>query len=345
MESVNAQPSFDALDLALIQALRIDGRATFSRLGQVLDVSDQTVVRRYRRLRGEGLLRVVGMSSGVRVGLFESWLRMRCAPSAALPVARALARRPDIAWVTISGGGTEIHGMTRARTRQDRDGLLLERLPRTRQISDIGAHTILRKFFGGPDPWDCIDVLEPAQVEALTPPPPPPPPPGRYVLDPAETALLALLAKDGRTGYPELARAAGLSESTARRRVERMYEAGALYFDLEVLPSHFGFEAAATLLLTVDPARLAEVGVAVAAHTEVPFAAAVTGPAGLLAIVVCRDTEHLYTYLTERVGTLPGVRQIETIPELRSLKRAGMLVEDDRLVDPPSAPGPGADGR
>ncbi|MFD2122601.1 AsnC family protein [Streptomyces cirratus] len=38
----------DLLDRSLIQALMIDGRASFSRLAEVLEVSDQTVVRRYR---------------------------------------------------------------------------------------------------------------------------------------------------------------------------------------------------------------------------------------------------------------------------------------------------------
>ncbi|MFJ5551901.1 Lrp/AsnC family transcriptional regulator [Streptomyces sp. NPDC093225] len=335
-ESVRDDPVLDDLDRRLVQALMIDGRASFTRLAELLGVSDQTVQRRYRRMRGEGLLRVVGLPVGSRVGLFESWLRVRCAPSAARAVAKALARRPDIAWVTISGGGGDVHAMTRARTRQDRDTLLLDRLPRTEHVREVGAHTILRKFFGGPDPWPGVDFLSAAQVAALTPPAPEPSP-GRYALDAAESRLMAVLAQDGRTPRPALARATGLSESTVGRRVERLVAEGALFFDLELIPRHFGYETEATVLLTVDPARLAEVGTSLAGHVEVPFAAAVTGSANLLAVVVCTDTQHLYTYVTERLGPLPGVRQLEVIPALRSLKRAGMLVTDDRLTDPPSA--------
>ncbi|MFJ4317475.1 Lrp/AsnC family transcriptional regulator [Streptomyces lavendulae] len=328
----------DALDRSLVQALVIDGRAPFSRLAEVLEVSDQTVVRRYRRLRATGLIRVVGLPQGSRVGLFESWLRVQCAPDAALPVAEALARRPDIAWVTLNSGGTEVHCMTRARTRKDRDALLLEKLPRTRRVTGISAHTILRKFFGGPDAWAGIDVLRPDQIAALERPPVEPGP-ERYVLDETELALLSVLGRDGRAGYPELARATGLSESTARRRVERLRDLGALFFDVEFVPSLFGCEAEATLVLTVPPARLAQVGEALAGHHEVAFAAAVTGSASLMAVVVCRDTDALYTYLTERIGAVDGVGQVEVIPSLRSVKRAGMLVEDgQRLVDPPPAP-------
>ncbi|WP_354379953.1 AsnC family transcriptional regulator [Streptomyces sp. PvR034] len=329
----------DRLDHALIQALMIDGRAPFSRLAEVLEVSDQTVVRRYRRMRTTGLVRVVGLPLGSRVGLLESWLRVQCAPDAALAVAGALARRPDIAWVQLASGGTEIHCMTKARSRRERDGLLLDKLPSTRRVTGISAHTILRTFVGGPLAWFGMDVLGPEQVAALTQPAAGPPPSReRYVLDEAELALLAVLGQDGRAGYPELARASGLSESTARRRLERLRELGALYFDVETVPGVLGYEAEATLLITAAPARLAEVGAALTTHPEVPFAAAVTGAANLLAVVVCRDRDALYTYLTERIGAVEGVRQVEVIPTLRNIKRAGMLVEGGRLVDPPPAP-------
>ncbi|MET9884382.1 AsnC family transcriptional regulator [Streptomyces sp. NPDC006430] len=327
----------DALDRALVQALMIDGRAPFSRIAEVLEVSDQTVVRRYRRMRTSGLIRVIGLPLGSRVGLFESWLRVQCAPDAALAVAGALARRPDISWVKLGSGGTEIHCLTKARTRQDRDGLLLDKLPRTRRVTGVSAHTILRVFIGGPTQWGGLHGLRPEQVAALARPSSEP---GqeRYVLDEAELALLSVLGQDGRAGYPELARASGLSESTARRRVDRLRELRALYFDVELVPWTLGLEAEATLMLTAAPARLAEVGAALAGHPEVPFAAAVTGTANLLAAVVCRDTDALYTYLTERIGAVPGIRHVEVIPTLRNVKRAGMLVEGGRLVDPPPAP-------
>ncbi|WP_411101816.1 Lrp/AsnC family transcriptional regulator [Streptomyces sp. cmx-4-9] len=327
----------DALDQALIQALMIDGRASFSRLAEVLGVSDQTVVRRYRRMRTSGLVRVIGLPQGRRTGLFESWLRLQCAPDAALTVAGALARRPDIAWVTLGSGGTDVHCMTKARTRGDRDALLLDKLPRTRRVTGVSAHTILRMFMGGPEPWFGLGVLRPDQIAALTPAraSAAPAPAGRYELDGAELALLSVLGRDGRAGFPELARASGLSESTARRRLERLRELGAMYVDVETVPWTLGYEAEATLLLTVQPARLAEAGAALGSHPEVPFAAAVTGSVNLLAVVVCRDADALYTYVTERIGALPGIRQMEVVPTLRHVKRAGMLVEDGRLVDPP----------
>ena len=39
------------------------------------------------------------------------------------------------------------------------------------------------------------------------------------------------------------------------------------------------------------------------------------------AVVICRDSARLYTYLSETVGMLEGVQHIETSPTLRRVKQ------------------------
>ncbi|MEN3535094.1 hypothetical protein AAH991_08290 [Microbispora sp. ZYX-F-249] len=39
--------------------------------------------------------------------------------------------------------------------------------------------------------------------------------------------------------------------------------------------------------------------------------------------MTCRDTAALYLYLTERVAPLDGVREVETAPVIRTVKRVG----------------------
>ena len=63
--------TLDAVDRALIHALHLDGRAPFTKIGDVLGVSTQTVARRYRRLRAEASLRVVGLPDPQRAGQAE----------------------------------------------------------------------------------------------------------------------------------------------------------------------------------------------------------------------------------------------------------------------------------
>jgi hypothetical protein len=44
-----------------------------------------------------------------------------------------------------------------------------------------------------------------------------------------------------------------------------------------------------------------------AAHPEIAFAAATTGPSNLIGSVVCADQRELYGYMTTRIAALPGV--------------------------------------
>ena len=65
---------------------------------------------------------------------------------------------------------------------------------------------------------------------------------------------------------------------------------------------------------SIPPEHLAETGTAIAAHPEVAFCAATTGPTNLMVSTVCRDAADLYRYLIERLGTLPQIHAIQTAP-------------------------------
>ncbi|MDV9176249.1 Lrp/AsnC family transcriptional regulator [Streptomyces sp. W16] len=325
----------ERIDRQLVHALQLDGRASFRRLSEVLDVSEQTVARRYRRLRTSGVLRVVGRTEARRLGQVDWFTRVRCAPEAAGRVAEALARRPGISWVSLVSGGTEIVCVTRARSRQEQDDLLLGKVPRTPRVADVTAHCLLRTFYGGPTGWSGrTDSLAAHQTERLT---------GssggtdggggRVALDESDERLLAQLALDGRISCADLARTVGQPESTVRRRLEFLRRSGVLYFDVDIDSVHLGYETEAFLWLTVTPARLAEVGTALARHPEIAFAAATTGPTNIVASVVCCDVGGLYDYLSERIGALEGVRHVETAPVIRSLKRAGTLMHGSLAAD------------
>ncbi len=331
------QSALDPLDRQIVQALMIDGRAPFSRLADVLGVTDQTVTRRYRRMRTSGLLRVIGLPAADRVGLFQSRLRVQCTPGAAVAIADAMARRPDVAWVSINSGGAEVSCFTRSRSQAERDSLLLQRLPRTRQVTAVTAQDILHTYVGGPRRWLGMADLSPRQVEALERFVPAQSNAGHVELDDADHALLAELGHDGRAGYPELARATGRSESTVRRRLEQLRESGGVYYDVEILPRQLGLHAEAALSITVAPADLHAIGNALARHPEVPFAAATTGTSNLSAVVLCRDLNALYEYMTRRIGGLKAVAHLEVVPLLRHVKRAGLLTDGNRLIGPPAA--------
>ncbi|MBP2051416.1 DNA-binding Lrp family transcriptional regulator [Streptomyces griseochromogenes] len=312
--------TFDQLDLQLLSALEINGRASFSRIGQVLGVSDQTIARRFRRLSAEGGLRVVALRDAEALGQDQWMLRVRCAPDAASVIADALAKRPDTNWIGLAAGGTEVVCLTRPRSPGDHDDLLLGKLPRTPSVVEIRAQQLLHRFYGGPTGWlRKFRALEDDQIAALCPEPQAPAGPAR--IDPEDEPLLAVLHRDGRATYPELQRATGRSESAVKRRLAALLASGAVYIDVEYNSEILGYARAAALWITTAPAALHSVGEALAAHDEIAFASATAGPSHIVVTAVVRDTASLYAYLSGSLGRLDGVQHVETTPFLRRVKQ------------------------
>jgi len=323
MESI----AVDDLDRQLAQCLGVDGRAPFSAIAEVLGVSDQTVARRYRRLRSAGALRVVGLKYPKSGGYANWFLRLRCVPGSGEAIAAALARRADTAWVQLLSGDTEVLCSLRG-DGSDGTESLLTRLPRSGRIVAVTAYSRLHMFTGGPDALGFMDVLPADRVAPLRVPAstrPRPADAGQAASD-LDVALFAALALDGRTPYADIAAATAYSESTVRRRVEQLRETGVLYFDLEFDIPAFGFRSSAWLFMSVPPSHLADVGSALAKFPEIAYVTATTGPANLAACVVCRDEESLYEFLTAKVGPLPGVERVETAPIIRTVKQASPIM-------------------
>jgi DNA-binding Lrp family transcriptional regulator len=321
----------DLLDVQLVYALQLDGRAPFSLIGEVLGVSDQTIARRYNRLRSAGRLRVRGLVEPDLLGL-RSWLiRVQCTPSTAATVAEALARRPDTAWISLTSGGTEVACVVRTRTGEDGSHLLLDTLPRSRGVTGITAQCVLHTYFGGVlSLVNKSGTLTPDQVAALQPQAGARPGGKARVSTEAlvtaeDSALLTALELDGRTTFSDLATATGWSQSTVRRRIADLRASGMLYFDVDFHHSLLDLTARAMVWLTVNPAQLSAAGEAMAGHPETAYVAATTGAANLYASVLSTGTEALYDYLTTSIAQLPGLSGVETILVMRTVKRSGLL--------------------
>lgn len=316
---------YDALDRRILHALQLDGRLPFSRMAEVLGVSDQTIARRYARLRTTGHLRVLASIDPSLMGEVLWLVRVQCRPDGAEKLGRTLAMRDDTAWVNMSSGGTEISCSTWAPAGfMEEPSLLLARLPNTPSVVHMSAHCVMHRFFGGSMGLTLKSgSLTPEEVTALRPerdqrvavPGENEP----IALDDGDRRMLAVLGRDGRAELAELAAATGWSQSTVRRRLAHLRASGAVFLDVEYDYDIYGLATRVLLWASVPPGQLESAGLALAEHPEVAYACATTGATNLHAVLLCKDIHSLYTYLTTRVADL-GVRQVETSPIMRALK-------------------------
>jgi DNA-binding Lrp family transcriptional regulator len=326
----------DRLDEQIVRGLQLSPRVPFRRVAEALEVSEQTVARRYRALQRSGVLRVIAIVDPTALGESDWFVRVKTRPEATLDLGRAVAQRPDIAWVSVSAGGSELVCAVRSHSQEQRERLLLDRLPRSAAVLDLSASVILRRFLGGSaSDWLGLQhVLTDEQQAHIAGDAEPrrEPRPGA-VLTPSDYAMLNILATDGRAPIGALARAADSSPGRAGRRLEALLGTGVVYLDVDLAAAALGYPTSAYLWLTVPPSRLQDTCAALSAHPETPFVAAISGRANIVASVTCRSLSDLYRYVTERVGPLDGVQSFEVSPILRRLKQAGTLVDGDRLAE------------
>ncbi|MGC0365889.1 DNA-binding Lrp family transcriptional regulator [Rhodococcus sp. 27YEA15] len=332
----------DAVDMQLIQALSIHRRASFALLAAVLGLSEQTVARRYRRLQSEGILRIVAV---VDTGdaLQTNWtLRLRCSAQVVEQVSATLARRTDVSWVSIAAGGSEIVCNVHCRTLQERESLLLNKLPKTRFVDHVDASEWIHEFkkdegadwqaYGDYLSLDQCAVLEAEIVGRASST-------AASALTAEDMPMLSLLAVDGRTSVARLARATGHTYGRTSRRLDALATSGTVAFDIDIAYELLGYRSTSYLWLTVHPNHLAEAGQFLAGQREVPFVVAITGRYSLAAAVICRTAADLYDFVTTKVRILQGLSKLEVSPIIRTVKQAGALRDGLRLAPPAPAVG------
>ena len=249
----------------------LDGGGPFSRLADVLGTSEQTVARRYRRLREAGVVRVVGQLDSQRLGQSDWVIRIRCAGTPPA-VSTALARRTDTAWVQLTSGGTESSPPSTPTT--DVTGRRSFWSASKPAASSAWRPTASSTCSPPALPDPGIVGVAPRRGRPASSDPPSAPRPTRSCR--SDWPVIHTLADDGRppignwptgpTGTSRPCGAAWTSSPGPGSCTSTSTRSDAL-----------GVRTRAILWMSVAPRHLDDVGEALAARAELPFAAATTG--------------------------------------------------------------------
>jgi Lrp/AsnC family transcriptional regulator for asnA, asnC and gidA len=139
-------------------------------------------------------------------------------------------------------------------------------------------------------------------------------------MDELDRLILETLQQDGRTPFTQIARQAGVSETTIRTRYRGLLEQGIIRTVGVVDPYALDFHAPALIGVTVEPGTMDGVAGTLSQLPEVSYLVMTLGAYDLMIEVFCRDLPHLTDLITEQIHSIPGVRSTQTLMISRSYK-------------------------
>ncbi|WP_262106899.1 Lrp/AsnC family transcriptional regulator [Arthrobacter sp. Marseille-P9274] len=310
----------DNLELRIVEALQIDGRASWRKIASALGENERTVARRGSEMLASGVVSV----AAIHLQPASILIRARCTPGTIEQTLEALASRGDTSFVYAVTGPSDV--VAELLTTPEAMGQLITKdLPTTPGVVNLETYPAL-KFYRTIGGWR-LGVLSEAEAAAmgssggsdtflLEP---------MAELDPADASILECLQGDGRMGFEELGKRVGLSESTARRRVESLLSARQIQIRALIEPRSAGLPVEALIWFRLSPQRIATVADSLMMHRKVRYAAVIAGGYQLLVDVTVKSMNELNEFLSnaEWVGDVDG---IETSLIIGARKRGGRVV-------------------
>jgi len=141
-----------------------------------------------------------------------------------------------------------------------------------------------------------------------------------YVLDSLDRRIIRILQQDGRMSNVKIARRAGVSEATVRKRLERLTVTGAIRITAVPDPVRIGFSTIAFVTLSVDLAQAGQIAAQISRMPEVRTIHLTAGGSELIVEAWFTSSEDLLRFMTQHVGGIPGVRRTATSHVLRTIK-------------------------
>jgi len=140
-------------------------------------------------------------------------------------------------------------------------------------------------------------------------------------VDKLDLKIIRMLREDGRISFTEIAEKLKLSESAIRKRVQALRKKGVIKkFTIEINASKIGINTIAIVGVDVDPTELLEAAQKLCEIKEVRSVATSTGDHMIMTEIWSKDGRELTKIISEKIGTIEGVKKICPAIILEKLK-------------------------
>lgn len=318
---------FDEVDVALLDALHVNPRVSFEKLGAALGLSPVTAARRWQRLSESGRAWVCSvLGPRAQAGLALAVYEAQVAPGSAERVGRALAELPQVVSVYLTAGEFDLHALVLAADMTELTALVLgpaaavPAVTRTRTQVGLAWYSDVHWRLGAISSGEERTVLD-GEPDVAN---------GRGAAGhfaPADRELYLALQPDGRARYRDLAHRLDRPEHLVRRRMAALVKQGMLAFRTDFARGEGGWPAQVILWLTVPDELLHPAGAQLGGWRETRICMSVVGTANLFLVVQLHRLAELPELLRRVRAAVPGSVVADQRVVLRPVKSWGRLLD------------------
>ena len=132
-------------------------------------------------------------------------------------------------------------------------------------------------------------------------------------IDDLDEQIIAQLQLDGRRPAAEIARELGIPRATVRRRIESLTSDGIITIRAYANAQEIGLPIHVWIVLRVSLDRIVPAARALSGFKELRWVGVVSGGSNILTEGFFSSTQHAHAFFTQRLATVPGIQQVETL--------------------------------
>ncbi|MGW4242083.1 Lrp/AsnC family transcriptional regulator, partial [Nocardia sp. NPDC004722] len=311
-----ALAAFDERDLDLVNALQINPRASWTRIGASLGIDATTAARRWQQLTGSGLAWITAYAPEFAT---IAYLRLRCRAEHLAAICERVIAMPHVFSVDRLTGSFPVQLSVAVEGLAALDDFIARELATLPGVEEIRTAVNVHVYVEGSH-WRP-QSLDPGQRTLLTDPRTSAP--ARFRPLPGDAALVLALSVDGRRSIADLARDTGLTETTVRRRISEMTRSGRLVLRCDFAEQAAGWTVTANYWAQAPASALDELGAALASWPEIRLCVATADDSNVQLIGWLRSPREGVQLETRLQRAFPELRITERQLTLRTLKRMG----------------------
>jgi Lrp/AsnC family transcriptional regulator for asnA, asnC and gidA len=286
----------NSLDREIIGALKKDGRYSFTRLAEQLNVNIATLTRHVYKLLEENIITIDTVINPFKLGYnSHAFICLNMNLSKINQVCSQLVDNFNISLVATTFGRYDtiaIADFPTWETLQEFVAKDLTQIDGIRQI-DTFPITEIKKIYSVLFKKDSSEN-------------------GALVLDNIDRIIIEELRKNGRVSYTEIGKKLNLNLTTVSRRISRLKHNEIINISAVRDPAKWGFLAYSYIAIHADKFKVISICNTLATYPEIHLVVTLLSGYEIIVGVSLHSPEEMYNFTINKLASIDGIIQIET---------------------------------